>query len=756
MVKKKNSGREDNNKNNINHDCELENPLAADYNLDGDSCQKAEEIYDLAESNNNDFAKSEDDSGSNPVPEDIGLIKTPELSVRKINKEETKTRSGFKNLPLYARILIIIFTCVFGIVAIGGGLFYWYINKANKIMNSITSSEIESILTPVESSQEPVSILILGRDSRDEENDLGRADTIMVLYLNPIQKRATLLSIPRDTLVDIPGHGKDKINAAYAFGGEELMIRAVSSFLDAKINHFITIDFDGFVKLIDALGGVDIIIERPLIDAKTGANFSPGKHHLTGEQALAYSRSRSTELADIGRIQRQQLLSKELINQKLNTQYLSKIPDYFNILVENTKTDLDLLSILKYAKAGLSFDSENFETAIIPTHSDWIENKTISVQIPDVDESKAMWQRILVGEPASKYNATYSIAANAIPDALATGMTYDIAVKVKNTGAIKWENGGSTPVFLGYHWINFDTKEMVVFDGKRSVLPQDVVNPDEEVTFDMKISSPPDKGKYILQIDLVKEGVTWFSYQGVPPLEKYCTLDISYSAQYDDENSTPIYLDPGQEFTSQVVVRNTGFLLWEHYKKVGRIDLGCHWINRDTGDIVLWDGPRGLLPNDIAHNEQAKVDMKINAPNKPGRYILQYDMVHESKTWFSEQGVIPLEININVGQTLDKKIAKNTTVKVFNGNGSPGSATQFIDNLTKYGFKVAKPSNAENFNFGKTILIYKTETLKKAEQLALILGSYEMVKYNSTDWGAYNSSSDVIIILGKDYAENIN
>jgi len=657
---------------------------------------------------------------------------------------------------LYARILIIFFSVIFALAAAAGGLFYWYINRANVTMNSITSSEIENILTPVESIQEPVSILLLGRDSRDTESELGRADTIMLLYLNPVQKRVTLLSIPRDTLVDIPGYGEDKINAAYAFGGEELMIKTVSNFLDAKINHFVTIDFDGFVKLIDALGGVDVTIERPLIDSKSGANFSPGNHHLTGEQALAYSRSRSTELADIGRIQRQQLLFKEVINQKLNSQYLAKVPDYFNILIENTKTDLDLLTILKYAKTGLSFNSENFETAIVPTHADWIENKTISVQIPDMDESKAMWQRILIGEPASKYNAEYSIDANAIPDALATGMTYKVTVKVKNTGAIKWENGGAEPVFLGYHWINFDTKEMVVFDGKRSVLPQAAVNPGEEVTFEMKINSPPDKGKYILQIDLVKEGVTWFSYQGVPPLEKYCTLDISYSAQYDDEGSTPLYLDPGQEFTSQVVVKNTGFLLWEYYKKVGRIDLGCHWINRDTGEVVLWDGPRGLLPNDIAHNEQARVEMKINAPDKPGRYILQYDMVHESKTWFSEQGVIPFEININVGQTLDKKIAKSTTIKVFNGNGSSGSATQFIEKLTKYGFKVDNPSNAQNFNFKKTLVIYKTNTLKKAEQLALILGSYELVKYNSTDWGAYNSSSDVIVILGKDYTENIN
>jgi len=700
--------------------------------------------------------ESEDNSDHSSELEGLESIKVSEELINEIHKGKAKKVSKFKKLPLYARILIIVFVCIFGLAAAGGGVFYWYINKANKTMNSMTSSEIENILTPVKSIEEPVSILVLGRDSRDPTNDSGRADTIMLLYLDPGQKQAALLSIPRDTLVDIPGYGQDKINAAYAFGGEELMIKTVSNFLNAKINHFVTIDFDGFVKLVDALGGVDITIERPLTDPKTGANFSAGNHHLTGEQALAYSRSRSTELADIGRIQRQQYLFKGLVDQKLNAQYLGKIPDYFNILVENTKTDLDLLTILRYAKASLSFGTGNFETAIVPTHAEWIENKTISVQIPDLDEARAMWERILVGDPASKYNATYSIDINAIPDALVTGMTYNIGVKVKNTGAIRWENKGVNPVFLGYHWINFDTKEMVVFDGPRSVMPQDAVNPGEEVTFDMRVNSPPAKGKYILQIDLVKEGVTWFSYQGVPPLEKYCTLDISYSAQYDDAGSTPLYLDPGQEFTSQVSVKNTGYLLWEHYKKAGRIDLGSHWINRDTGEKVLWDGPRGLLPVDVAHNEEVKVEMKIKAPDKPGRYILQYDMVHEGKAWFSEQGVIPLEININVGQTIDKQVVRNTTIKVFNGNGSSGAATRFIDKLTQYGFKVDKPSNAQNFNFEKTVVIYKASTLKKAEQLALILGSYDFVLFNNTDWSAYKSSSDIIVILGKDYVENIN
>jgi len=108
-------------------------------------------------------------------------------------------------------------------------------------------------------------------------------------------------------------------------------------------------------------------VDRPLIDPKKRCKFFTGNHHLTGEQALAYTRSRSTELGDIGRIQRQQYIFRELFNQKLNMKTVSKIPYYFNILIENTHTDVDLMTILSYAKEALSLSSENISVAIIPS-----------------------------------------------------------------------------------------------------------------------------------------------------------------------------------------------------------------------------------------------------------------------------------------------------------------------------------------------------------------------------------------------------
>jgi len=659
----------------------------------------------------------------------------------------------FKGLPRYGRVLITVFSAIIAAVVIAAAVFFIYINSINNTINSINTAEVENILAPIESPEEPVTILFLGRDSRDTESEMGRADTIMLLYLDPVNAVVSLLSIPRDTLVDIPGYGQDKINAAYAYGGEELMIRTIQDFIGAEINHYVTLDFQGFVDLIDAMGGVDITIDRPLVDIKSGANLSPGEHHLTGEQALAYTRSRSTELGDIGRIQRQQNLFKELMSQKLNMQYLSNIPYYFNILIDSTRTDLEVLTILKYSKAALSLTAENFSASIIPTHSDWIKDNTISVQIPDQEEARAMWKRILAGEPASRYNAQY-FEIDIIDDSMTEDSAYKYRIKVKNTGDLTWNRNGSNPIYLGYHWIDFNTKEMVVFDGKRSIISNDGVEVGQEAEFDLKIVAPSESGDYILQLDLVHEGVTWFSYQGVPPLEKFVSIGVSNSAQYDEGGNTPNYLDPGQEYEVEVRVKNTGMSFWERKGK-RRMNLGTHWINRDTGEIVEWDGNRGLLDRDIEHGQEALIKITIKAPDEPGRYILQYDMAHEGVTWFSEQGVIPLEVNIDVGRTLDMSIVKVTSIQIFNGNGIVGAAGEVKKGLSTFGFKIYSLANARDYDLDKTFIIYNAGQEEAADQLKIIFENADIYEYNS-EWSHYNGTADLMLILGKDYEDYLD
>jgi len=135
---------------------------------------------------------------------------------------KNKDKRGFKKLPLYIRVIIIVLASIIVAGGMGTGGFFLYINSVNRTINSITTSEVENILAPIESPQEPVTILLMGRDSRDVENDSGRADTIMLLYLNPEEGSGVLLSIPRDTLVEIPGYGHRRLYCTWADGAIQL------------------------------------------------------------------------------------------------------------------------------------------------------------------------------------------------------------------------------------------------------------------------------------------------------------------------------------------------------------------------------------------------------------------------------------------------------------------------------------------------------------------------------------------------------
>jgi LCP family protein required for cell wall assembly len=156
----------------------------------------------------------------------------------------------------------------------------------------------------------PNNILLLGSDQRPKEKVRGRADTIMLMRYGG--GKAARLSIPRDTLVNIPGHGLSKINAAYAIGGPSLMIETVKQFLGIEVNHVVEIDFKGFPKFVDALGGVDMTFDHCIVSRFEGrtVRFRRGRHHLNGQQALDVVRIRKNRCrpseSDLTRAQRQQ------------------------------------------------------------------------------------------------------------------------------------------------------------------------------------------------------------------------------------------------------------------------------------------------------------------------------------------------------------------------------------------------------------------------------------------------------------------
>jgi polyisoprenyl-teichoic acid--peptidoglycan teichoic acid transferase len=193
----------------------------------------------------------------------------------------------------------------------------------------------------------PFNIMILGVDGRKGEKKF-RSDTMMLAAINPKQKKVALVSIPRDTLVKIPGHREDKFNHSMFFGGPTLVKRTMEDFFDVQVHHYVMVDFDGFVKLINALGGVEINVNRRMKyhDPTDGTkiNLKPGLQILNGKQALDYARFRKSEIGrdstDLERMERQRDVIRSISQKAVTFSSALKIFRIMDILGDHVKTDL--------------------------------------------------------------------------------------------------------------------------------------------------------------------------------------------------------------------------------------------------------------------------------------------------------------------------------------------------------------------------------------------------------------------------------
>ncbi|MBK5225822.1 MAG: LCP family protein, partial [Thermoleophilia bacterium] len=218
------------------------------------------------------------------------------------------------------------YTLLFLLIAILvlAGISYWRLDRAVKASNDKVPADMLLALKkpPGDISSTPVNILFLGSDQRPGEN--ARADTIMLMRVNGQKKTISQLSIPRDTLVDIPGYGdEDKINSAYVWGGPALMAKTVEGLTGLPIHHYVELDFSGFPAIVDTLGGVDIDVPKT-IDSQypqgldwTQVHFDAGPQHMSGERALVYVRVRYSD-DDFQRMGRQQQFVEALQKKASN------------------------------------------------------------------------------------------------------------------------------------------------------------------------------------------------------------------------------------------------------------------------------------------------------------------------------------------------------------------------------------------------------------------------------------------------------
>ncbi|MDZ5471931.1 LCP family protein [Bacillus sp. 31A1R] len=275
-----------------------------------------------------------------------------------IKKQKSKRKKVF--MWIFVPILVL------ALSATAYGAFLY--NKAQSVMDKSynpierKSSKRETVVDP---QIDNISVLIIGVDESEKRgtDSHGRSDALMLATFNEKAKSVKLVSIPRDSYVYIPEVGyEDKINHAHAFGGPAATIETVEELLDIPVDFYVKVNFNAFMDIVDAVGGVEInvakaITEQDSQDRQGAINLQPGLQTLNGEQALAYSRTRFDN--DIERGKRQQEVLKALITKSVSLGSFTKHADIIEAVGNNMSTDLtfnQMKSFIDYAAAGTSMD----------------------------------------------------------------------------------------------------------------------------------------------------------------------------------------------------------------------------------------------------------------------------------------------------------------------------------------------------------------------------------------------------------------
>lgn len=326
------------------------------------------------------------------------------------SSSDTPLPSSEENKRWYKKLWFKIFAGVLGALAIIGislaGFLYW---QTKSIVDEFSAGDKQIVVDRAkpELEKEPKkktrglkevkTYLLLGSDVRTatDPTDPGRTDTILLVRLYPDENMASILSLPRDLYILIPGHGEDRINAAYTYGGVPLLISTLREWLGVKIDHFVQIDFESFADLINDLDGAYLPIDQRYYNFNDGSaenNYSdidlkPGYQKLWGADTLSFVRFRHTD-SDFHRAARQQLFLREIgrsVREKKSSPL--EIRDLIKTISKGTTSDMDSVSeLLTVANTLRNLPAENIVRTVMPGESAMIRG--MSVIVPDEKEVK--------------------------------------------------------------------------------------------------------------------------------------------------------------------------------------------------------------------------------------------------------------------------------------------------------------------------------------------------------------------------------
>ncbi|WP_405488825.1 LCP family protein [Streptomyces sp. NBC_00096] len=310
-----------------------------------------------------------------------------------------------------------------GVVLLGGaGLGYFYF----KLNGNLKTVDIDAALgkdRPQNVDNGSMDILVLGSDSRggangeygQDDGGSARSDTAMIVHLNEGHTKASVVSIPRDTLVTRPsckepngrtdpGGPRKMFNESYTVGGAACAVATVEKMSGIRMDHYLEVDFTGFKGIIDNLGGVEVTTTKPIKDPYSHLDLPAGTHKLNGEQALGLVRTRHGvgDGGDLGRIQLQQAFIKALIKQVKsigvfdNPKRLLDLADTATKALTTDKPLGDVKSLMGFAQGLQGISPENMQMITLPVVGDTRDPNRV---VPLTQESKMVWEALLADRP---------------------------------------------------------------------------------------------------------------------------------------------------------------------------------------------------------------------------------------------------------------------------------------------------------------------------------------------------------------------
>ncbi|ANF97062.1 LCP family protein [Paenibacillus bovis] len=225
-------------------------------------------------------------------------------------------------------------------------------------LTTISAAQEAPVKAPEWLGTEPVNILLMGVDARGiQKGEVPRSDSMMVISMDPVRKHIHVFSILRDTYTDIPGYDKNRINTAITHGPDTAM-KAASELLGIPVQFYVYTDFQGFIKLVDAVGGVDFYVEKNMHYESAAdhheydINLKQGNQHFDGKTALQYVRFRHDALSDYSRTERQRQFTKALADKLKTTTSIMKLPSILDQISPYIDTNLTVSDMWNLASVG--------------------------------------------------------------------------------------------------------------------------------------------------------------------------------------------------------------------------------------------------------------------------------------------------------------------------------------------------------------------------------------------------------------------